>query len=84
MDSVVTSIQSAIEEERNASNAYGWSALLIRPTKTTKRMLIVGVGVAMSQQTTAIEAIQYYILYILADAGVETCVEINQCVGCTR
>ena len=43
----------------------------------------MGVGVAMSQQTTAIEAIQYYILYILADAGVETCVEINQCVGCT-
>ena len=71
VDGVVTSIQAAIEEERNASNAYGWSALLIRPTKTTKRMLIVGVGVAMSQQTTAIEAIQYYILYILADAGVE-------------
>ena len=71
MDAVVAAIQSAIEEERNASNAYGWSALLIRPTKTTKRMLVVGVGVAMSQQTTAIEAIQYYILYILADAGVE-------------
>ena len=32
----------------------------------------MGVGVAMSQQTTAIEAIQYYILFILADAGVET------------
>ena len=71
VDAVVAAIQNAIEEERNASNAYGWSALLIRPTKTTKRMLVVGVGVAMSQQTTAIEAIQYYILYILADAGVE-------------
>ena len=72
VDAVVAAIQNAIEEERNASNAYGWSALLLRPTKTTKRMLIVGVGVAMSQQTTAIEAIQYYILYILADAGVKT------------
>merc|ERR1719421_1487506 len=72
VDAVVAAIQAAITEERNASNAYGWSALLIRPTKTTKRMLIVGVGVAMSQQTTAIEAIQYYILYILADAGVKT------------
>lgn len=71
-DDVINQIQAAIEEERRASNAYGWSALLIRPTKTTKRMLIVGVGIAASQQLTAIEAIQYYILYILADAGVKT------------
>ena len=37
VDAVVAAIQAAIEEERNASNAYGWSALLWRPTKTTKR-----------------------------------------------
>ena len=36
VDAVVAAIQAAITEERNASNAYGWSALLWRPTKTTK------------------------------------------------
>mmetsp|Transcript_14163 Transcript_14163/g.42208 ORF Transcript_14163/g.42208 Transcript_14163/m.42208 type:complete len:233 (+) Transcript_14163:1002-1700(+) len=35
-------------------------------------MLLVGVGVAGAQQTTAIEAIQYYVLDILARAGVRT------------
>lgn len=34
-------------------------------------MLLVGVGVAAAQQTTAIEAVQYYVLYILESAGVE-------------
>jgi hypothetical protein len=47
------------------SNNMSWSELLCRPSVAVKRMLVVGVGVAAAQQTTGIESVQYYILFIL-------------------
>ena len=82
VDAVVAAIQGR-DRQKSATRptAYGWSALLWRPTKTTKSCWR-GCRRRGSQQTTAIEAIQYYILYILGGRwrgtrskqfGIDTC-----------
>ena len=68
---VVDSIRDAIDEEAEATRGTTWTSLLWSPTPPTRRMLLVGVGTAACQQTTAIEAVQYYALYILEAAGVD-------------
>jgi hypothetical protein len=49
-----------------------WWTLLCNPTTAMRRMLVVGVGVPICQQTTAIEAVQYYLIYILESSGVSS------------
>ena len=39
------------------------------PTPAFKRMLIVGVGTAIAQQAVGIDAIQYFLVYILDEIG---------------
>mmetsp|Transcript_93898 Transcript_93898/g.268895 ORF Transcript_93898/g.268895 Transcript_93898/m.268895 type:complete len:362 (+) Transcript_93898:123-1208(+) len=68
---LVDSIRRAVTEEQQANGTMSWYKMLCRPTPGVRRMLLVGVGVAAAQQTTAIEAVQYYVLYILESAGVE-------------
>lgn len=69
---VVQSIRESLREETEASGSVSWWTLLCNPTTSMRRMLIVGVGVPICQQTTAIEAVQYYLLYILESSGVES------------
>jgi len=52
--------------------SVSWSDLLCRPSPAVRRMLVVGVGVACAQQTTGIESVQYYILFILKASGVKS------------
>ena len=52
------------------STAQGWDAIL-SPSPAVKRMVIVGVGSAIAQQICGIDAIQYYLVEILKDSGVE-------------
>ena len=59
-------IQKSLERDRIAEDAVGWG-MIFRPTPAVKRMLIVGVGVAMAQQAVGIDAIQYYLLDVLKD-----------------
>ena len=70
-DALVESIRNAVAEEQRANGTMSWGKMLCRPTPGVRRMLLVGVGVAAAQQTTAIEAVQYYVLYILESAGVD-------------
>ena len=71
---VVAAIQKECDDEDAAGSTgpgRSWQALLCDSPAYVKRMLIVGVGVAASQQTTGVEAVQYYILFILASSGIQ-------------
>ena len=60
-----------MERDRIAEDAVGWKMILF-PTPAIKRMLIVGVGVAMAQQAVGIDAIQYYLLDVLQESGIQS------------
>lgn len=63
-------IKDAIERERIAE-LTGWKTIL-SPTPSIMRMLIVGVGIAVAQQAVGIDAIQYYLLDVLKESGIES------------
>eukprot|EP00588_Corethron_pennatum_P011668 CAMPEP_0194280752 /NCGR_PEP_ID=MMETSP0169-20130528/18611_1 /TAXON_ID=218684 /ORGANISM="Corethron pennatum, Strain L29A3" /LENGTH=454 /DNA_ID=CAMNT_0039025601 /DNA_START=82 /DNA_END=1444 /DNA_ORIENTATION=+ len=65
----VKEIEVSIVQEERALNKLGWGALLA-PTPAIRAMLIVGVGTAVSQQIVGIDAIQYYLVFILENAGI--------------
>lgn len=70
VDPIVRDIQEAIERERMAEQNIGWNIILF-PTPAIRRMLIVGVATAVSQQAVGIDAIQYYLIDILKESGIE-------------
>lgn len=54
-----------------AENAMGWDVILF-PSPAFKRMLLVGVGTAIAQQAVGIDAIQYFLMYILDESGIKS------------
>ncbi len=70
IDLLVKDIRSGIMREMEAENSVGWDMILF-PTPSYRRMLLVGVGSAIAQQLVGIDAIQYFLDYILAESGVE-------------
>ena len=67
---VTQDIKEALERERIAENAIGWNMILF-PTPAIKRMLIVGIGTAVAQQAVGIDAIQYYLIDVLNESGIQ-------------
>jgi MFS family permease len=67
---VIDDIKEAIEREELAEQAVGWS-IFLSPTPALTRMLVVGIGVACSQQVVGIDAIQYYLVDVLAQTGIQ-------------
>mmetsp|Transcript_13596 Transcript_13596/g.16514 ORF Transcript_13596/g.16514 Transcript_13596/m.16514 type:complete len:553 (+) Transcript_13596:181-1839(+) len=67
---VLKEIKIAIQRESEADRSMGWEQLLC-PTPAIKRMLLVGVGAAIAQQLVGVDAIQYFLVFILEEAGVE-------------
>lgn len=67
---VINDIRESIQREEEADKSVGWS-VIFQPSPAFKRMLVVGVGTAISQQIVGIDAIQYFLMYIVEDAGVE-------------
>jgi hypothetical protein len=67
----VQDIKDALERERIAEQAIGWNMILF-PTPAIKRMLIVGVGAAVSQQAVGIDAVQYYLIDVLRESGIQS------------
>ncbi len=63
-------IQEAIERERIAEQAIGWNMIMF-PTPAIRRMLLVGVGVAIAQQAVGIDPIQYYLVDVLEESGIQ-------------
>ena len=69
IDGVVRSIQDNIVIETRESGSVTWHQMF-HPTPALRRMLVVGIGVAVCQQLVGIDAIQYFLLFILKQSGV--------------
>lgn len=69
IDAVMKNIKLAIKREIAAEKAVGWDMIFF-PSPAFRRMIIVGIGSAVAQQLVGIDAIQYFLDYILEDAGV--------------
>jgi len=74
VSAIVQDIKDSLEREKEAEQAVGWDVIFF-PSPAFKRMLIVGLGTAIAQQIVGIEAIQYYMLFIIEEAGVEGRIE---------
>mmetsp|Transcript_399 Transcript_399/g.766 ORF Transcript_399/g.766 Transcript_399/m.766 type:complete len:519 (-) Transcript_399:164-1720(-) len=66
---IVDEVRVSLAEEACANAKVRWRDLFC-PTPAVKHMLLVGVGVATSQQLCGIDAIQYYLPFTLKNAGV--------------
>jgi MFS family permease len=71
IDSVVQDIKEALEREKEAEMAVGWN-IILSPSPAIRRMLIVGIGTAVAQQAVGIDAIQYYLIDVLKESGIES------------
>jgi len=63
-------IDIANQREAQAANVVGWN-LILSPPPSFRRMLIVGISIAIAQQAVGIDAIQYFALRILEESGIE-------------
>lgn len=61
IDAVVLTIQNNIAVETRESGSVTWRQMF-HPNPALKRMLVVGIGVAVCQQLVGIDAIQYVLL----------------------
>lgn len=68
---IVYEIKEGIEKESIAEHAVGWDVILF-PSPAFKRMLLVGVGTAIAQQAVGIDAIQYFLVFILDESGIKS------------
>lgn len=71
MDPVVDDIKESIERDATAEKEVGWN-IIWHPTPAFRRMLWVGVGTAIAQQAVGIDAIQYFLIDILYQSGVQS------------
>ena len=71
VEPIAQDIKEAIEREQIAEQNNGWNVILF-PTPAIRRMMIVGVGTAIAQQAVGIDAIQYYLIDVLEQSGIES------------
>ena len=69
LDAVIATIEENIAVETRESGSVTWAQML-RPNPALKRMLVVGIGVAVCQQLVGIDAIQYFLLFIMKESGI--------------
>mmetsp|Transcript_8973 Transcript_8973/g.11017 ORF Transcript_8973/g.11017 Transcript_8973/m.11017 type:complete len:605 (+) Transcript_8973:15-1829(+) len=67
---VVKDIKESIQVELERKHAVDWKIIFF-PTPAVRRMLLVGVGMAVAQQAVGIDAIQYFLVFILEESGIE-------------
>ena len=67
---IILEIQSAIQREEISNRRLGWD-MIFSPSPALRRMLIVGLGMAIAQQAVGIDAIQYFLVFILEDSGLK-------------
>ena len=63
-------VEEVVELERAAAHAVGWSAILLRPAPAVRRMLLVGVGIAVLQQACGIDSIMFYLMFVIRQSGI--------------
>ena len=66
---IVYEIKDDIKKEEIAEHRHGWGVIL-HPSPAYKRMLLVGVGTAIAQQAVGIDAILYFMVFILDQSGI--------------
>jgi len=71
VDVIVTEIKESIEKERIAEHAVGWGVILF-PSPAFKRILMVGMGISIAQQAVGIDAIIYFLVFILKQSGINS------------
>jgi len=65
---VLRDIKEELEREELVYKTVGWDVILF-PSPAFRRMLVVGIGTAVAQQAVGVDAIQYFLSYILERAG---------------
>jgi len=71
VDAVVQEVQESLALEREANSAVGWKAILWMPSPAIRRMLTVGVGMAIIQQAVGIDSIMFYLMFVIQEAGIK-------------
>jgi MFS family permease len=71
VDPILADIKEAIQRDTASSLAVSWS-FLCQPSPAVRRMLLVGVGIAVAQQAVGIDAIQYYLIDVISESGIES------------
>lgn len=69
VDPVIDDIKECILRDQQAEKGIGWH-IILHPSPGFRRMLLVGVGIAVAQQAIGIDAIQYYLLDLIIEADV--------------
>lgn len=71
VDLVVHDIKESIKREVAANQSFGWD-MIFRPSPAFRRMLVVGISAAVAQQLVGVDAVQYYLAFILEQAGIQS------------
>lgn len=71
VDHIIHEIKESIEREISAEKAMGWDMILF-PTPAFRRMLFVGIGAAVAQQAVGVDALQYFLVFIVNESGIQT------------
>jgi sugar porter (SP) family MFS transporter len=79
VDQVMEDIQESLEIEQAASQVVGWKSLLCFPSPAIRRMLVVGVGIAIIQQAVGIDAVMFYLVFVIRQSGITS--DVGQLVA---
>jgi len=77
---IMLDMQEAVEREAEAGKSIGWDLILF-PPRAFRRALILGITLAVAQQAVGIDAIQYFLIFVLEESGIrsrlgQTCILI--------
>jgi MFS family permease len=67
---VLEDMEEALQRSKIAEGGTGWS-VIFHPTSAFRRSLLLGWGISFTSQAVGIDAITYYMLDVMGDAGVE-------------
>jgi len=71
IEPILQDIHESLERDSAAENGLGWY-IIFHPSPAFQRMLMVGIGTAVAQQAVGIDAIQYYLLDVIEDSGIDS------------
>lgn len=69
---IVEEIHESLELEEQAAQAVGWAAILWKPSPAVRRMLLVGVGIAIIQQAVGIDSVMFYLMFVIQGSGIQS------------
>jgi len=70
--STLAEIQGDIQQTLEESGRFRWRDLICCPSKGVRAILLAGIGTACCQQLCGIDAIQFFMLFLMREAGIKT------------